>query len=149
MEQHSGNLFELQVDPSSSNYLSETTKWSKFLAIVGFVMCTIFMIMGIMMAITFSTDMAGVGLYGAGFGIGIAMVYIILGALYFFPCLYLLRFAIRMQTALRSNDQNSLVAGFANLKSCFKFMGILTIVILAFWVITFIFGIITATMNYF
>ena len=148
-EQHPTNLFELQVDATSSSYLNETAKWSKFLAIAGFVFCALLIGLGFLTMLTFATDLNGIGMYGAGLGVGFAMIYIIIGVLYFFPCLFLLRFASRMQVALRSNDQNSLVGGFANLKSCFKFMGILTIVILAFWVISIIFAVISATMNSF
>jgi hypothetical protein len=38
-----------------------------------------------------------------------------------------------MQRALRNNDQTSLNASLGNLKSCFKFVGILTIVVLSFY----------------
>ena len=148
-QQYSNNLFDLQVDAPSSSYLSETAKWSRFLAIAGFLICGLFVIMGVVVAVALSGESnTTFGLYGTGLGVGVAMIYIIMGALFFFPCMYLLRFSTRMLTALRSNDQNSLVSGFANLKSCFKFVGILTIVMLAFWAITVIFGIIGAATSY-
>ncbi|HYE55102.1 MAG TPA: DUF5362 family protein, partial [Chitinophagaceae bacterium] len=147
MEQQSGNLFELQVDASSMNYLSETAKWGKFLSIVGFIGCALLVILGLYIATaTGGSDALG-GLYSMGLGLGLAIVYIVLALLYFFPCLYLFRFSNAMQVALRSNDQNNLVAAFSNLKSCFKFVGILTIVILAFYALGIIFAVIGASMS--
>ena len=58
----------------------------------------------------------------------------------FFPCLSLFRFATKMQLALRTNDQETLNVSFENLKSCFKFMGIFTLIILAIYGLIFIFA---------
>lgn len=138
MEQ-SNNLFELQIDHQGSSFLRETAKWSKFLSIVGFVM------MGLMLLVlgfagTTMSSMLASGGYGRSAGGGFAQ-FILLAAfllIYFFPCLYLYKFATKMQVALRNNDQVTLNSSFENLKSCFKFMGILMIVILAIYAVAFL-----------
>lgn len=135
MEQENAQLhFDLQIDPISQEHLSSAAKWAKFLSIVGFVMIGIFVLIGIfagsMMAI-FGRSIEGAGsALGSGF---FTIIYLLIAAIYFFPCLYLYRFATRMQAAISSMDQNQLNDAFANLKSCFKFMGILTIVMLAIY----------------
>ncbi|RPE06002.1 hypothetical protein EGT74_27010 [Chitinophaga lutea] len=145
------NLLDLQIDPESGSLLSEAAKWGKFLAIVGFVGCGFMLLGGLMLAAmssTISSQMEAMGGTGAATfyssGMGTAL-YIGMAVLYLFPCLYLYRFAGRMQEALRSTDQGVLNSSFANLKSMFKFMGILTIIIIAFSILAFIFAIVAAT----
>ena len=137
------NLFELQVDQQCIGYMGETARWAKFLSIVGFVLCG-FMIM---FALFFGSIMSPFTRLGSGsdsfsnaVAVGyssyaITIVYIIIALLFFFPCLYLFNFSVKMQTALRNNDQLNLNAAFSNLKSCFKFVGILTIVMLSFYLL--------------
>ncbi|MBO9201834.1 MULTISPECIES: DUF5362 family protein [Niastella] len=137
------NLFELQVDQQSINYLGETARWAKFLSIVGFVLCGIMIIF----ALFFGSIMATFSKIGSNSGneafsstmlagsSAFSLVYVVIALLYFFPCLYLFNFSSKMQTALRNNDQSTLNAAFGNLKSCFKFVGILTIVVLSFYLL--------------
>ncbi|HEY4875961.1 MAG TPA: DUF5362 family protein [Puia sp.] len=136
----SENLFELQIDAQSNNHLSQAAKWAKFLAIVGFVFCGLLIIWGIYMEIVLNSFGRLNGEAGAPFGAfsnfggAFFLTFAIAGAiLYFFPCLYLFRFGSKMQTALRNNDQNTLTNSFSNLKSFYKFLGILTIIFLAIY----------------
>jgi hypothetical protein len=146
MEQNTPtNLFDLHVDHQSSAYLGETAKWAKFLSIIGFIFCGIF----VLVAIFAGSFLAGaLGRYGEGnpmlSGVFISVIYILIALLYFFPCLYLFNFASKMQVALRNNDQEQLVQSFRNLKSCYKFLGILMIIMLSFYALILIFGIFAA-----
>src|SRR5580658_6407924 len=141
----SGNLFELQIDAQSSSFLMQTAKWAKFLSIVGFIFCAFILLWGVFAGafigcLSGRTDFSPN--FGPAAGLGGAftvMIGIIFALLYFFPCLYLFRFASRMMTALRSNDQNHLSSSFSNLKACYKFVGILTIIILSLFALEIIF----------
>jgi hypothetical protein len=148
MEQNTSNLLELHIDSQSNAYLRETAKWAKFLAIIGFIGCALIILIGVfagsVMATAFS-DLGGGG-FGGGMGVVMAVIYILFALLAFFPYLYLYRFANQMQAALRSNDQAALTTSFGNLKSCFKFVGILTIIVLAFYALALVFGVLGATM---
>jgi Family of unknown function (DUF5362) len=145
MENNDSSLFELQIDQPVTSYLSETAKWGKFLAIIGFIGCGLFLLVGIF-AGSFMASLNS--LEGVGMSSSIMMaLYIGLALLYFFPCLYLFNFATKMQKAIRSNDQIQLTESFKNLKSCYKFMGILMIIILALYGLIFIGGIIIAAMS--
>ncbi len=75
-----------------------------------------------------------------GMGTMMAVIYIILAAIYFFPCLFLLRFSNKMKAALQTDDQALLTGSFQNLKIMFRFVGILTIIIIAFYLLAFIAG---------
>lgn len=142
MEQNSPNLFDLQIDPVAHNHLAETAKWARFLSIIGFIFCGLAAVGGLAMATVLGSLMpGGTGLMGTGV---LSVIYIALAALYFFPCLYLYRFATAMRTALAVSDNLKLQEAFGNIKSCFKFMGILTIVILAFYGLAIVGGIMAA-----
>jgi drug/metabolite transporter (DMT)-like permease len=120
--------------------LSEAARWGKFLAIIGFIGCVFIVLAGIVMATQSSELDRAFSTYGEEnpfekLGPGIAVVYILLAALYFFPCLYLLRFSSHMQTAIASGNQEKMTSAFKNLKSMFKFVGILTIIIIAIYIL--------------
>jgi len=139
MEQTNQNLFDLQIDHQSNSYLSEAAKWGKFLAIMGFIFCGLLVIIALFAGTMMASMMSGFGgnssdatTSAVGGGV-ITFVYIVFALIYFFPCLYLFNFASKMQVALRANQQETLNTSFSNLKSCFKFMGILMIIMLAFW----------------
>ncbi|MDP4263104.1 MAG: DUF5362 family protein [Bacteroidota bacterium] len=144
MEQNQdSSLFGLSIDPTSKNHLAEAAKWAKFLAIIGFIMCALIVIIGIFAGSIFATltstrynrfegetDVSTQGLETA-----MAVVYILIAVLYFFPCLFLFQFATKMKAALFSNDQNTLNTSFQNLKKTFRYVGVLTIIVLAFYLI--------------
>jgi uncharacterized membrane protein YuzA (DUF378 family) len=147
MEQNSSNLFELQLDQSSTSYLGQIARWAKFLSIVGFIMCFLVVLGGIfagtIMAAAF--DQLGTG-FGTGAGIGAIIFYLLVGLIMFFPALYLYRFSVQMQAGLRTNDQGRVTTAFSNLKSYFKFLGIITIIVLTFYALILIFGVLAGTM---
>ena len=145
MEQNS-EIFGLQVDPVIKSYLAETAKWGRFLSILGFILCGLIVLIGIFAGSIFSmfgsATIGGESPIGAsGFASVMVVLYILIALLYFFPCLYLFRFSNKMKTALYGNSQEDLTESFQNLKSLFKFVGILTIIILAIYALIFFIGI--------
>lgn len=141
--QQNDSLFELQVDAPVMDHLSETAKWAKFLSIIGFVFCGLFAIMGLFGGAVLSASL-GATSDGGITQATVMILYVVLALVYFFPCLFLFHFARKMKTALRANDQQMLTDSFKNLKICYKYMGILMIIIIAFWVI----GILAAIASY-
>ena len=141
------SLFGFGIDQSSRAHLAEAAKWAKFLAIVGFVMCGLIIVLSFFIGALFSTSMSRYGdsaAFGSAFGIIMTIVYLSFGVLYFFPCLFLFRFANNMIVALNSNEQITLNRSFQNLKIMFRYVGILTIIVLALYIIAFVFGILGA-----
>jgi Family of unknown function (DUF5362) len=147
MEQ-SSNLFELQLDQSSINYLNESARWSRFLSIIGFIYCGLMVIMGLFfgsimtrMLPSMGGDAAAGAMIGSGF---FGIFFIVMSLIMFFPALYLFNFSSKMRRALNSNDQPLLTESLKNLKSFFKFYGILLIVVLSFYALALVFGVIGA-----
>ncbi|MCO6498493.1 MAG: hypothetical protein J5I50_12620 [Chitinophagaceae bacterium] len=133
---------DLEISPSIEGYLAETAKWGKFLAIVGFVLTGIFIILAFTFTAFLSSTMRDV--YGAdlvgplGSG-GMMINFFIMAAVIFFPSMFLLRFANRMKEAINDVNQGALENSFENLKSLFKFYGIITLIVLGIYALAFVF----------
>ncbi|MGE5106582.1 MAG: DUF5362 family protein [Sphingobacteriales bacterium] len=143
-QQQEKSLFDLQLDSFSQAYLMETAKWGKFLGIMGFIGCGLLVIVAIFMGSTFASLRSQFGGMGGMSGGVITIFYLLFAMLYFFPCFYLYNFSVKMQSALRNNDQMALQSAFANQKSCYKFVGILTIVVMSLYLLAIIFGVLFA-----
>lgn len=157
MEQNQDNsLFNLSVDTVSKAHLKETAGWAKFLAIVGMIMCVLMAIGGFVFAFYLSKSMAefddGFRSYrnsadSTAMGVTMGITYLLFAVIYFFPCLFTLRFANHTKNAINANDQVSLNEGLKNLKVTFRYMGILTVIALAFIIIAFLLGGFAAIMT--
>jgi uncharacterized membrane protein len=140
------SLFGLGIEPATKAHLSEAARWAKFLAIVGFVLIGLLVVVAIFFGSVFSfvssrsggSDFQRAGYEGIVGGF-VMFMYIIVAAIYFFPCLFLFRFSVKMKTALAANDQETLNTSFQNLKKMFRFVGILTIIGLALFALQFFF----------
>ena len=137
----------LHLSGQSLGYLKETAKWGKFLAIVGFVMLGLVMLIFLLLAIFVgSTGLAALdgpesAVFGA-MGAATIMFYVFLFIIfYFIPSLFLYRFATNMQIALRNEDSDTLQTSLSNMKSLFKFFGVLTAIFLGLYALIFVFSI--------
>jgi len=75
------------------------------------------------------------GKFGSTFGIIITVVYLLIAALYFFPVYYLNKFSSRLKLAFRNNDSEILANSFEYLKSHYKFIGMMVLIMLSFYVL--------------
>ncbi|MBB1284011.1 hypothetical protein HRH25_06465 [Flavisolibacter sp. BT320] len=148
MEQNS-SLFSLTIDPLAKSHLLETAKWARFLAIVGFVFLAFAVLLGVYSTVTVNRfeedyrEMGGLGSEGvmSSAGTGVAVMYIIMAVIWFFPLLFTLRFANQMRNALQGNNQELLSASFHNLKVCYRYLGIITVIFLVMIALSMLFGI--------
>jgi Family of unknown function (DUF5362) len=147
----STDLFDLHIDQPSINFLGEAARWSRFLAIIGFIYCGLMVIFGIFFGTILSLMAPAMGgdpamsILGSGLFSGII---IIVSLLLFFPAYYLFNFSTKMRKALQNNDQPVLAESLKNLKSFFKFYGIFVIVGISFYALMIIFGIIGAIVGH-
>lgn len=120
------------IDELSADYLLECSKWGRFLGILGFILTGLMVLGGLSFSTFFSTmETAMPDETKMPFNVGFMGIFYVLGALiYFFPSLYLYRFATKTKRALPSFDQSEMTEAFKNLKSMFKFVGVFTLVIL-------------------
>lgn len=144
----SGMDTDLHVSSSSQTYLLTAAKWSKFLAITGFVMIGFAMIGFLLMLIGVGGDAFRMGMAqslggasGAAFT-GIIIAYILIIAMYFFPLYYLYKFATLVKQGIKSSTNSMIEEGFKNLKSFFKFFGVFTAIFLGLYGLIIVFAII-------
>lgn len=148
MEQNTP-LFSLTIDPLAKSHLLETAKWARFLAIAGFVFLAFAVLLGVYSTVTVNRfeedyrEMGGLGSEGvlSSAGTGVAVMYIIMAVIWFFPLLFTLRFANQLSNALQSNNQELLSTSFQNLKVCYRYLGIITVIFLVMIALSLLFGI--------
>lgn len=121
----------------AKSYLLSCAKWGKFLAIVGFVGVG-FMVLGALFMIGIGSAPFGAGNIAGGIG---AVMYLIMAAVYFFPCLYMYQFSTNMRQGIEANDQVQAEAGLKSLEQMFRFVGILTIVFLSIYGLMILIGV--------
>jgi hypothetical protein len=134
------NLFELSVDGASSGFLKETSRWAKFLSIVGFVMVGLMILISLsIIGLGSSNALLEASFQNAGYSspMMVGVIYLVMAVVSIFPYLYLFQFGSRMKAALDASDQDALNSAFSSLKSCFKFVGVFTIIMLAFLILAF------------
>lgn len=140
--------FELQLNESAKGFLRETAKWAYFLSILGYVGIGLIVLIAVFVGAIFTTigsmmpaEMNNFGAMGGSF---LSAIYLIMAALYFFPVFYLNKFASNAKIALRDNDSKSLTASFEYLKSHYKYIGIMSLIILCLYALIIVFVVIAA-----
>lgn len=152
MEPNQTDHLKIELDDISIVYLKEIAKWGKFLSIVGFVVTGLIVILALFAGTIFATlsnlTPGGSSLPG-GFSVLITIVYLALAVLYFFPCYFLYKFSSKAKQAIDSGEKEILYESFSNLKACFRFIGIMTIILLSIYALFFLIAIVAGGIGAF
>ena len=135
---------EMTLDASAKTSFRETAKWAKFLSIVGMVstvLIIIFAVVALVSSSLMNTMYPSLSRFGGGMNIFIGLLYFIIAAIYIYPIVKLYQFSNLSKDALASEDSGILSKALLAQKSMFKFMGIVTIVVISIYVLLFVFGI--------
>ena len=114
-------------------YLAEARKWAKLLSIIGFIG------LGIMVVGSFGIGAMFDRLYDYGMdspafsGSFLVVFYLIITLVAFFPVWYLYKFSVNLGRALDGGQEEELTSSFRYLRSHYKYLGILTIIMIAFF----------------
>ncbi|MBF2707595.1 hypothetical protein [Flavobacterium soyangense] len=141
--------FELKLNESAKGFLKEAAKWAYFLSILGYIGISFIVLAAIFAGTLFSfmsnmsREMGNMMSMGGSF---ITALYLIIATLYFFPIYYLNRFASNLRFAFRNNDSEKLAKSFGYLKSHYKFIGVLAVIMLCFYALIFA-GVIIAAIT--
>jgi len=137
------SLFGLTIESNTASTMSSSAQWSKVLAWCGIVMGVIFVVLGLLIQ-TVISKASGVSRYESNDGFsgsmafagGLGMVmYIIMGGLTILGNVFLLNYANKISTAIKTNDQATLNSGFAGLRNYCAFWAIIMIIGLLFMLI--------------
>ena len=135
------------TDSEIKSYLNETSKWAKFLAILGFIGIGFIVLAALFAGAFLGSDAGRMGMRNAEFPLSpavITLLYLLFAVIYFFPVYYLYNFAVKMKNSLLSGDSALMRESFKNLKSHYKYIGILTIVVISLYILGIIYIIFAA-----
>ena len=133
MEQNEISQFEsleTGLTEESKAFLKETGKWAYFISIVGFIGIG-FMILASLFA---STLMSGFGQTGIAPSL-ITGIYLAMAGVYFLPIYYLFNFGNNVKKGFSENDSDKLEIAFKNLKSHYKFIGVLMLIFIGIYIL--------------
>ena len=146
----SGQIMPLQIDAKGTAHLEEARKWAHFLSIIGFI-CVGILLVFFVFASTFLSDMmsqSGAAGYPGVFPTGVfQFIFLISALIYFFPTYFLNRYAAYMKGALHRGDQEMLNRSFQNLKRLFRYLGVITVIILSMYVIVIVAAMVMGIMR--
>lgn len=135
------------LNPEIKGYLMETAKWAKFISIVMIVIGALIALLAIfggsMIGALLANSGGPMSMLGGGFIIGI---YLITAAFILIPNLYLLKFANSAANSLRSGSENELTSAFSNLKSYYKFNGIVMAIVVGFYALMLVIALFSGLM---
>ncbi|WP_423149415.1 hypothetical protein [Rubrolithibacter danxiaensis] len=125
----------LRINYDSQNYLYQSAKWCKLLAVIGFIFAAVllFFAFSLSKALTFLEPVFP--LFEKIPKKGISTGFFVLSLIYFFPSLFLFQFAVNIKHGLAKNNSVKLTKAFLKMKSFFMFWGIVALVILIFYVL--------------
>ena len=132
----------LHLNTVAKNHVHETAKWAKFLSIVGFII-TGFIVIGALFAGTILGLLSQANAEYAAIPAGaITFIYLLVAALYFFPCWFLFKAAGFLKSALATNNAQDLAEGLGKVNAYFKFMGILTLIVIGMYALIIVFAVV-------
>lgn len=121
-----------QITLESLGYLNTTAKWAKFMAILGFIGIGIMVLLGVTMGFIFSFLNSSSAFSHFPFPTYfLGLIYIVLAAVYVLPVIYLNNFSNYISKAVSMRNTEMLTSALSNLKRHFKYVGIMTIVLIA------------------
>lgn len=117
--------------------LRQTQPWVRFLSVLGFVCSALMVFMG---AFAFVATMSA-KTRGGPVEHFVVLAYIPIGILYFFPSLFLFRYASRINTLWMTRSVRQLEDALEAQKSFWKFVGILALVVIVLYLLVIVLAI--------
>ena len=140
------NNTQMVITDQAKFYLFETAKWTKFLAIVGFIFMGLMVLLGLFMSAIMKAMMIPMGIpvaLGGTMSVIYGVMFFVFAAIYVYPLYCLLKFSVRTRAAILSNDTPTMTESFGWLKKFYQYIGILLIIALAFYALSLVIGIIS------
>lgn len=137
----------LELSKASESYLKDTSNWTLFFSILGFIMIGLMVLGSILITIIFSVieneKLPPIT------GIFLGIFYFVFAIIYLFPIIYLYRFSTNMKNAIEKKEESSLETAFKYFKSHFKYLGIVTIVFIALYIVMAVIMALSGALNTF
>ena len=128
---------KIEIEQETIKHLNTTRKWAMFLAIIGFIILGLIIIIGLIAGTFLTAFNSG----GKDLGIPESLMFVpilLLAVIYFFPVLFLFRFSKHTSHAVQTLDKMEFHKAIKNLKSFFVYIGVLIIIILSLYIVVLI-----------
>lgn len=135
------DLFAIEVDEHAKATFLEMARWTKFLAILGFITLALLVVGGLFAAAF--TAAAGFNSPLSTLGVtGILLTFAVIVLICFYPFYGMLKYSVHMKAAVATQDKIKFNTAVVYLKNVFKFYGIISIIMLGMYGLMLILGII-------
>ncbi|PDH51339.1 MAG: hypothetical protein CNE98_07020 [Bacteroidetes bacterium MED-G17] len=129
----SDEAYSMKLLPSSLRYLESTHKWVGFFSVLGFIMIGLLLVGSLFASSLIARlDQDSQSLLPIE---NVKFVYLGICLVYFFPIWYLYKFSRHTKKAIAEKNNFDLDQAFRYNKKYWKFLGILTIIVLIFYAI--------------
>ena len=132
----------LILDAEGSYNLMQIARWGKFLAVAGIVFMAIMLLVLVGLAFILFGYPDSLTSETATKAIMNGIIMLIMIGIYIYPTYALYKFAVQSKVAINSGDQQLFNSSVRYLKGLFKFMGILTLVMICLYALIFILAIV-------
>jgi hypothetical protein len=125
-----------QITPESAAYLMKAAKWSKFLAILGFIITGLMAVAGVLMSFVLGMlkdEMIPLSLPVSP--VILSILYIFIAGIFLIPVLFLNSFSNNAIKAINLGDTAKMTTSLRNLKNLIVFIGISVILFFALYTI--------------
>lgn len=126
-------IFDLTITDTAKAHLLETARWAKFLATISIILMVIGSLVFFVSLIMGASQLNAVDSSG---GVGFAtmsVIYIVAILLYIYPVMSMYRFATYTRKAFAHGNQSELEKALRYQRNLFKFLGIITIIMLVLY----------------
>lgn len=139
---------KIVVTDVTRNTLLEMSRWTKFLSILGFVFISLMLLGGAFVALAINSISSSLSPVLVSLGaVGLFMVYVLIVAIDFYPIYALLKYSANIKAALQNNDQERFDRALKYLRNMFIYIGVLFIVLIGLYAISFIFKIVLVAVG--
>ncbi len=131
----------LEINDRMLHYLDVVRKWAMFLSIIGFILIGFLVFAGFSMGLFM--QYADQPLVTGVPSMLIGLIYLVFAIIYFFPVLYLYRFAKSAKIGIEHRDIEWIEDAFKNLKTHYLLFGVFTIVGICFYFLAMFFVVVS------
>lgn len=145
-----GGTFAPDVPQGAVEALRGTRPWVRLFSILGFLSAALMVVLGAAVVLgggaSMFGDLGGEGAAAGGMMLGLGVLYLVIGLLYFLPCFYLFRYASRITSITEGGGAAALVDALDQQRRFWRLVGIYTVVMLALYLVAaVVFAIVAAT----
>lgn len=133
-------LANVPVTPLMIEHLRATKPWVRLISVIMFISVGLMFLGGLLMLFMPSTP----GMRGVGFGPFLAIFYFVFGVLYIFPAYFLHQYASSINDLVQGGGDTAMENALGSQKSFWRFVGILTLVIICIYVLVILLAILGA-----